>query len=137
MQTDEFVRRVQEEADLSLGDEALRAVEATLATLGERLDRDERDDLAAQLPRQLKEYVLSYGETSRFRLEEFYNRVAARADVGLPAAVQWAQAVISVLNTAVSGGQLQEIRAHLPEEYEELFTGQARGPASTGQETAA
>lgn len=134
MQTDEFVRRVQEEAHLSLGVDALRAIEATLATLGERLERDERRDLAAQLPQQLKAYVLTYEETTRYRLEEFYNRVAARADVGRPEAVDWSRAVLAALQAAVTAGQLEKVREALPDDFEPLFTGEAAGPGSTGHE---
>jgi uncharacterized protein (DUF2267 family) len=121
MQTDEFLRQVQERARLNTGDEALRIVHATLATLGERLPRDERRDLAAQLPDQLKSYVLEYQDTARFPLEEFYNRVAARSDLGAPAAIEQAGIVTAVLQDAITGGQLEEIRAQLDEEYDELF----------------
>ncbi|HSM54963.1 MAG TPA: DUF2267 domain-containing protein [Candidatus Sulfomarinibacteraceae bacterium] len=136
MQTDEFVRRVQEEVNLSLGGDALQVVEATLATLGERLGRDERRALAAQLPQQLKTYALTYEETSRYHLEEFYNRVAARAGVSRPEAVDWSRAVLSVLRSAVTAGQMEKIRQTLPDEFEELFTGEAMGPGSPGHEVA-
>lgn len=130
MQTDEFVRRVQERANIESGDEALEIIEATLETLGERLPRDERADLTAELPGQLKAYTRRHLETEQFALEEFYNRVAARSDLGAPQAIEHAHVVIQVLQEAVSEGQLQDVRAHLPPEFEQLFTGEAQGPGS-------
>lgn len=130
MQADEFVRRVQVQAKIATGDAALKVIEAALETLGERIRRDERRDLAAQLPDQLKAYLNKRQETTRFDLEEFYNRVAGRSELGLPAAILQSQAVIDVLQQAVSPGQLQDIRRQLPAEYEELFTGEPYGPNS-------
>lgn len=130
MQTDEFVRRVQEQANIESGDEALEIVAATLETLGERLPRDERADLTAELPGQLKAYARRRLETEQFTLEEFYNRVAARSGLGAPAAVQQTHVVMQVLQEAVSEGQLQDMRAQLPPDFEELFTGEPQGPGS-------
>ncbi len=130
MQTDEFVRRVQEQARIASGDEALKAVRATLETLGERLPDDQRDDLAAQLPKQLRNYLSRRKEAERYTLEEFYNRVAARSDLGLPATIEQARVVIGVLQEAVSPGQLDEIRAQLPAKFDELFSGEPYGPGS-------
>ena len=59
------------------------------AALGERIYRTEQDKLAAQLPKELREYLSSRaqpetmrGDTDRYSLEEFYNRVSAR-EIGL------------------------------------------------------
>lgn len=64
------------------------------------------------------------------RLEEFYNRVAARSDVGYPAAIKHSQAVIQVLQEAISRGELRDVLRELPDEYEELISGQPRGLVS-------
>ncbi len=130
MQTDEFVRRVQERANIESGDEALDIVAATLETLGERLPRDEREDLIAELPGQLKAYARRHLETEQFTLEEFFNRVAARSDLGAPQAIEQTHVVMHVLQEAVSEGQLQQMRAQLPPEFEQLFTGEPQGPGS-------
>jgi uncharacterized protein (DUF2267 family) len=127
MRYDEFVTRVRERAGLGR-DEAVRSTEATLATLGERLYRTERENLAAQLPNELKEDLfkqvdseVTWRDVDRFSLEEFYIRVSARAEVGYPDAVKQAQAVVAVLREAVSAGEIEDVLAELPEEYGELF----------------
>jgi uncharacterized protein (DUF2267 family) len=127
MRYDEFITRVRERAGLGR-DEAVRSTEATLATLGERLYRTERENLAAQLPNELKEDLfkqvdseVTWRDVDRFSLEEFYIRVSARAEVGYPDAVKQAQAVVAVLREAVSAGEIEDVLAELPEEYGELF----------------
>jgi uncharacterized protein (DUF2267 family) len=128
MRYHEFINRVQERTDLGSRDEAARATEATLATLGERLYRTERENLAAQLPDELKEDLFKRVDSEvirrdvdRFSLEEFYIRVSARAEVGYPDAVKRAQAVIAVLQEAVSAGEIEDVLSKLPDEYGELF----------------
>lgn len=130
MEYAEFTKKVQTEAELETGDLALDAIQATLETLGERLERNEQRKLAAELPAGMKEYPVKRDETTRFLLKDFYKRVAARADVRVPEAINRSQVVVSVLQEAVSPGLLDEIRAQLPDEYDELFTGEPYGPGS-------
>ncbi|HXF65018.1 MAG TPA: DUF2267 domain-containing protein [Caldilineaceae bacterium] len=128
MQYDDFVRRVQEEAGLETSEEALRLTEAVLATLGERLYRSEQSDLAAQLPRGIKEFLVAKqppettrGDVQRFSLEEFYNRVGARTGLRYARAVEQTQAVMAVLQEAVTPGEIEDILQELPAEYQKLF----------------
>ena len=130
MEYAEFIEKVQTRAELPTGDLALAATQATLETWGERLERDQRRHLAAELPAGMKEYVLEREETTRFLVKDFYKRVAARADIRVPEAIERAQVVTGVLQEAVSAGVLDEIRGQLPAEYDELFTGVPYGPGS-------
>ena len=138
MEYDEFIGRVQERAELSSPDEAAAAVRATLGTLSEMLSPKERHDLAAELAKPLKDCLTLWVDRPprelthphRFNLEEFYNRVAARSDVGYPAAVKHSQAVVQVLKEAVSRGELRDVLRELPDEYDELLGSTIRGPAS-------
>ncbi|MEW6382013.1 MAG: DUF2267 domain-containing protein [bacterium] len=130
MRYHEFVERVRKLAGFESLDEAILATEATLDTLSERLSRTERDELAAQLPKELKEYFIKGRNTERFLLEDFYSRVSARADVRLHRAIEQAQAVMKVLQEAVSPGELEDILSGLPDEYSELFGKKPKGPLS-------
>ncbi len=138
MEYQEFIKRVQEVAQLDSAEEAARAVEATLGTLGELLSATERRHLAAQLRKPMKGYVDTWVERPprertrphRFNLEEFYNRVAARAELRYPAAVHRSQAVMRVLRGAVAPGELADIFRELPSDYEELLSGRPVGPVS-------
>lgn len=129
MRHEEFINLVQERANLDSQAEAERITEVTLSTLGERIYRSARDDIAAQLPAGLKEYLhqrarpqVSAEQVDRFSLEEFYNRVSARADVGYPSAVEQAKAVFQTLREAISAGEWQDLREELPAEYDELLS---------------
>ncbi len=126
MNYDEFVGQVQYHARLPSGGEAVRAIRATLETLADRLSGGEADDLAAQLPREIGDYLrrealddLYQGE--RFDLNQFYQRVAERERIPYLDAVFHARAVIEVIQQAVSPGEIDDVRAQLPKGYAPLF----------------
>lgn len=128
MQYAEFLDRVQELTDLNSTEQAEQITHVTFATLGERLYRTEIDQLKAQLPKELKDvfYAIQTPEATRqdidpFNLEEFYNRVSARAEIGFPEAQAQAQAVMTVLREAVTPAVIEEATKMLPEEYDKLF----------------
>ncbi|MEJ2032998.1 MAG: DUF2267 domain-containing protein [Deltaproteobacteria bacterium] len=130
MRERDFVDRVRERAGLESKGEAEKVVRATLETLGERLHKTERVKLAAQLPDELKELLHRRPDHDFFQLEEFYNRVSARAGIRYPHAVEQAMAVATVLKEAVSPGELAEIIADLTEDYRELFGEKEKSPLS-------
>lgn len=128
MRYDDFIRRVRRRADLDTDGEAMTIANAVLATLGECLYRTERDKLSAELPKELKEALYAERprenrrqDTERFRLEEFFNRVRARADTGGRETEQCTIALLAVLREAVSPGTITEIADALPDEYSALL----------------
>ncbi|UJS17306.1 MAG: DUF2267 domain-containing protein [Candidatus Jettenia sp.] len=129
MNYDEFTGQVQSRARLASTDEAIRAIRATLETLGERLFGNEADDLASQLPTELKPYLLQAKSKEGFDLNEFFRRVCQKEGGGieLPDAVYHARAVVSVLCDAVSPGELNDILAQLPPDYDDLFEAGSEG----------
>jgi uncharacterized protein (DUF2267 family) len=129
MKHDEFIGQVQYRARLSSRGAAERATRATLETLAERLAGGEAKDLAAQLPPEIAEYLQggwsAMGE--RFSLAEFFRRVSQREGADLPDAVFHARAVIEVLSEAVSQGEMDDVRAQLPAEFDRLFEAGSSG----------
>jgi uncharacterized protein (DUF2267 family) len=121
LKRDEFVKRVQEMAELGSREEAERAIKATLETLKQRLAGNEPDNLAAQLPKDLADPLQGEGGREGFALAEFYRRVAEKADVDEPQAIRHAQAVALVLQEAVTTGEMDDVRHQLKDEYAELF----------------
>lgn len=121
MQYKEFVGQVQHRARLATEGEAVRAIRATLSTLAERLVGNEAENLAAQLPREIGHYVREMDKSESFDVDEFFRRVAEREELDLPVSMYHAQAVISVLEDAVSKGEMDDVRAQLPDDYERLF----------------
>ena len=127
MQYQEFLQRVQEQISATepatqTQRAAEQAITATLQTLSERLTGGEATDLAAQLPEELKAPLQrSAEEAEGFSLEEFYGRVAEREGVDIETARNDASAVMSVLRLAVTPGQLDDLMAQLPSEFNVLF----------------
>lgn len=122
MRFDDFITHVQEHARLDTREESISITRAVLETLGERLDRKVRNGLDAQLPNELKDFLLVRVEHSdQYELQEFYNRVAARADLAAGDARERTKQVIAVLRQAVPGGEIEDILEDLSPEYGELF----------------
>lgn len=127
MQYDEFVGEVQNRARLPSRGDTVRAIQATLETLAERIDPGEADDLAAQLPPELGTFLRDVETTERFSVDDFFLRVAAKETADLPDAAHHARAVIAVLQEAVTTGEMDDIRAQLPDNYKPLFEAGSEG----------
>src|SRR5258708_16434616 len=122
MKHDEFIGRVQHHARLPSRGDAERARRARLETRGERLAGGEQKALASQLPPEIGLHLLRCGgKGERFSLDEFYRRVSEREGEDLPLAVFHARAVIRVLSEAVSPGEINDILAQLPPEFDRFF----------------
>lgn len=129
MQFEKFMELAAERIGVESESELRAIVQAALATLGERIYRTGRDDLAAQLPKKIQKDLYNQvdGEavridTDRFPLEEYYHRVAARADISYPQAVEWSREVMAVLRKAVSPAVLAELVNRLPDNYQQLIS---------------
>src|SRR5438876_6383561 len=120
MTFDHFVGQVQHRAQLASTDEALRAIRCTFETLAERLDFGETKDLAAQLPRELAAYFAVQEHSKRFSLDEFFKHVSEREQVDLPKSIHHARVVVELLREAVSAGEIRDVRAQLPEDWNAL-----------------
>lgn len=125
MQLHDFLGEVQNKAKLASLDEALNATRATLTTLAERLQGDEPANLAAQLPSEIGSLLTGEkaGLGERFDSDEFSRRVSEKEGVGLNTGVWHARAVLDVLSQAVSAGELEDVKAQLPEDYLRFFSG--------------
>jgi uncharacterized protein (DUF2267 family) len=123
MQFHEFLGRVQDRARLSSLGDADTATRATLTTLRERLAGGEPKDIASQLTESIAKYLEAPGreQPDRFSLDEFYRRVRQRAGVDHETAVFQTHAVMSVLDDAVTSGELGDIRDQLPTDFDEIF----------------
>src|SRR5215208_707826 len=121
MKGDQFIAEIRNLAELNTNEDAQEATRATLETLRERLAGNEPSDLAAQLPPEIAPYVEGDGGREAFSVQEFYERVAHKEGIESEEAVKHARAVATVLQTAVTGGALEDVRSQLGADYEELF----------------
>jgi uncharacterized protein (DUF2267 family) len=121
MKGEQFIAEVKNLAELGSNEDAQKATRATLETLKERLAGNEPSNLASQLPPEVASYVEGEGGREAFSVEEFYGRVAQKEGVSYDEAVKHARAVAAVVQTAVTGGELDDVRSQLGNEYGELF----------------
>ena len=122
MKGEQFIAAVGDLAELDSNEDAKTAVRATLETLKERLAGNEPSNLAAQLPPEIAIFVEGDGGREAFSVQEFYERVAQKeGTTNSEEAVKHARAVATVLQTAVTGGELEDVRSQLGNDYEELF----------------
>ena len=132
MNFDEFMGDVQHRGRMATTGEAVRATYATLRTLSERLYGNEAENLAAQLPPEIGIYLLVAGEQETFSLDKFLERAANYEEVDLPESVHHTRAVIATLQEAVTPGEMRNIQAQLPDDYNPLFEAGSEGDLDTG-----
>jgi uncharacterized protein (DUF2267 family) len=121
MRYDEFVERVRVRARINKDRDAAMAITATLRTLAERIGQEEAEHVASQLPTPLKDLFAPPLSMRDYPLDEFYHRVAARADTGLGEAIKRAGVVMQVLRESISRSEMNHIFDKLPVEYDELL----------------
>jgi uncharacterized protein (DUF2267 family) len=117
---DEFITAVAQAARVGW-DQAVRATEATLQTLADRIDAGEARDLAAALPDAIAPYLGTATPAQRFGLDEFLRRVAEREGVDLDTARRHAEAVLIVLQRAVGPREFADLSAELPKDFAALL----------------
>jgi uncharacterized protein (DUF2267 family) len=121
MKDEQFIAEVKNLAELNSHEDAQKAIGATLEALRERLAGEEPSDLSAQLPPEIAPYLEGLGGQESFSVEEFYKRVAQKEGVGKDEAVRHARAVATVVQTAVTEGELDDVRSQLGDGYKELL----------------
>ncbi|MGC9667669.1 DUF2267 domain-containing protein [Planosporangium sp. 12N6] len=128
MDYDRFISLVEQAAG---GDRetAERATQATLATLGEHLGRDECRHLVPQLPLELGGWLFSEGPAQSFDVTEFLRRVAEREHTDDATAARHVRAVFLALGRALSDEAYAHLVARLSNDYVPLLP---KGPGAGG-----
>jgi uncharacterized protein (DUF2267 family) len=127
MDFDEFTGRVQHRLELPSTGESVRAIRATLTTLGERLQPGEAKDLAGPLPMEIDRFLLEAESGQRFDWDEFLDRVWERENMTDPDdradAAFHARAILEVVADAVPPTEMEDVRDGLPadEGWDSLF----------------
>ncbi len=118
----ELIGRIEDTAGLDI-EGAEQALAATLTTLAARISEEEAEDLAAQLPGEVKAQLMGAAAGGEvFSVDEFVRRVAEReGGIPLEEARAHAEAVLISIREAISGGEFEDILLQLPDDYLELF----------------
>ena len=117
MNFDEFTGEVQHRIELPGTGEAVRAIRATLSTLGQRIPEGNAADLAASLPMEIKWYLTGavHEHGQRFDWQEFVSRVSDITGAERPDAAYEAQVIVDFLSTQVPPSDFRQLRDSLPE----------------------
>jgi uncharacterized protein (DUF2267 family) len=121
MPVDEFVQWVADRGGLDR-QTALRATEAVLETLAERIAGGEVDDLEKELPPEFRPALergkkLGGGRAHKMPLEEFVRRIAEREGAPVDVARAHARAVLNTVRDAVVAKEWHDISSELPRSY--------------------
>ena len=122
-----FVRRVYARGPFAREEDARRAIDAVLETLGERLAHGEVEDLIALLPVELhpplrRGDLATGGKAEQMALIEFIERVDDRTGVGLETGEDYVRAVLATLRETIGEDEFADIARELPREYLEVAT---------------
>ncbi|HEV7584280.1 MAG TPA: DUF2267 domain-containing protein [Solirubrobacteraceae bacterium] len=120
-----FAKRVARHGAIEVPD-AQRAGEAVLETLAERVAGGEADDLAEQLPDDLRRPLergkeRSGGKAQKMSLDEFVARIAEREGVSYEQALEHARAVFATLRETLTDNEFSDLLSELPRGYQEAL----------------
>ena len=121
MKFDEFTGQIQHRLELAGTGETLRAIRATLMTLGERLPEGNAEDLAANLPMEIKWYMTGavHNHGQRFDWSEFVERVSEIENADPADAAYHARVIVDFIHTQVPPSDFRQLRDQLPESEDE------------------
>lgn len=117
MNFDEFTGQVQHRLELPDTGRTIRAIRATLLTLGERIPEGAATDLAASLPMEINWYLTGavHEHGQRFDWSEFVERISTIEQVDKPDAAHHARVIMDLVNEIAPPSDFQQLRDMLPE----------------------
>jgi uncharacterized protein (DUF2267 family) len=126
----QFISLVARRAQIP-NDEAELAAGAVLETLAERLTPGEVTQLLEQLPMEVAVWFhrVPGRAVQRYDVDEFLRRVAQREGTDVATAESHARAVFAALREVVSGDEIQDVLADLPEDFRAIVLNEAVTPA--------
>lgn len=126
MQYPEFLHAAKEKLGVQTEQEVLNIARAFLHTLTDHLAGNAADNLGSQLPAPLLDIIRELppeerDQGERFKLTEFYERVADKAGVDSETGKQYTHQFMALLGQMVTAGELQKVAHSLSEDYAPLF----------------
>jgi uncharacterized protein (DUF2267 family) len=117
MDFDEFTGTIQHRLELPGTGETVRAIRATLTTLGQRIPAGAAEDLAASLPMEIRWYLTGAVDDhgQRFDWQEFVARVGDIENAEPTDSAYHAQVIVDLVETQVPPSDFRQLRDQLPE----------------------
>lgn len=128
MQYPEFIHKAKAKLGVSTEGEVLDVTRAFLHTLTQHLAGNAADNMGAQLPGPLLDIIREIpaeerNQGERFKLTEFYDRVADQLGVDAERGKALTHQFMSVFSQLVTAGELHKIQITLSDDYAPLFEG--------------
>lgn len=126
MQYPEFIHEAKAKLSVDTEQDVLDITRAFLHTLTQHLAGNAADNLGAQLPAPLLDMIREISpeerdQGERFKLTEFYERVADKLGVDIETGTRYTQQFMQVLGPMVTQSELHKIQITLSEDYAPLF----------------
>ncbi|MFP8890329.1 DUF2267 domain-containing protein [Natrialbaceae archaeon A-CW2] len=121
MNFDEFTGQIQHRLEFSGTGETVRAIRATLMTLGQRIPEGAANDLAASLPMEIQWYMTGavHDHGQRFDWKEFISRVSEIERTDPADAAYHARVIVDLVHTQVPESDFRQLREQLPESQDD------------------
>ncbi|MFC3476551.1 DUF2267 domain-containing protein [Halobacterium litoreum] len=134
MNFDEFTGTVQHRLELPGTGQAVRAIRATLSTLGERIPEGDARNIASSLPMEVDWYLTGavHEHGQRFDWSAFVDRVTEIEGVDRPEAAYHAQVVVDLVCSVVPEADVRQLRDQLPESEDDENWGKLFGIVDAG-----
>ena len=126
MQYPEFLHEAKSTLSVQSEGEVLEITRAFLHTLTEHLAGNAADNLGAQLPGPLLDIIREISpeerdQGQRFKLTEFYERVADKLGTDTETGERYTRQFMQVFSNMVTEGELHKLKVTLSEDYAPLF----------------
>jgi uncharacterized protein (DUF2267 family) len=121
MQYHEFIKRVQYHSGFS-DSESVEATRVFMETLAARLTFAELRKAESQLPPEIVDMATpNVGKFEKFHGEEFLERIATKQNISTAHAKKQMYSVWETLKEALDEGQIEHLRAQLPNDMVEML----------------
>lgn len=114
MQYRQLIKKVQDYSGFS-DSESKEALQLMVESLAVRLTEGERKDFASQLPQELQDIALAVYATDENSKEDILKQFMEIEDIDEGHAKKQIKAAWKALKEAVSGGEIEHIKAQLPQ----------------------
>ena len=127
MQYPEFIHEAKAKLNVETEQEVLDISRAFLHTLAHHQAGNAADKMGAQLPGPLLDIIREVNpeerdQGERFKLTEFYDRVAETLGVDSGTGQQYTHQFMGLLKQMLTDGELQKVQGTLSDDYAPLFS---------------
>ncbi|HSH55463.1 MAG TPA: DUF2267 domain-containing protein [Candidatus Limnocylindrales bacterium] len=108
------MKKVQDYSGFS-AQESEESIKLMIETLSSRLEEGERQNFSSQLPSELQDLALAPNDTDKLNADEMFKQLSEVQETGENRVKQQMTAVWQTLKDALTPGQMDHLKAQLPD----------------------